>query len=285
MAAGYAEEEESDRPMSEVDPSSGSNDGENPCCSHLGDKFNVKAYKMICLKKKAQALDVFKGLVRDLNNPKRPLGKWKHMSDVEKAPYMAVAEKMRVEYAKIVEAYNRRMAAGYALEEESDKSSKQFPEIESIVALGAAGGGKWNQMSDVEKAPYIAEEKKRKMEYENIMNGYNRRVVVADTEEEESDESRSEFDEEVVSGEEEEDDDLSGEGKWNQMSDVEKAPYIAEEKKMMMEYEKIMNGYNRRVVVADTEEEESDESRSEFDEEEVSGEEEDDDDLCNLFDV
>ncbi|KAJ8531987.1 hypothetical protein K7X08_011910 [Anisodus acutangulus] len=142
---------------------------------------------------------------------------------------------------QIVEAYNRRMTAGYAEEEESDKSRsdvspsrgskyggnprythlgswislymcKQFSEmnssIESIVVLGAAGGGKWNQMSDAEKATYIAKEKKRKMEYEKRMNAYNRRVAVADTKKDESDESRSEFDDEEVSGEEEEDDNL-----------------------------------------------------------------------------
>ncbi|KAJ8568276.1 hypothetical protein K7X08_020998 [Anisodus acutangulus] len=93
-----------------------------------------------------------------------------------------------------------------------DEFSKQFPEmnprIESIVALRTASGGKWNQMSDAEKAPYIAEEEKRKLEYEKRMNAYNRCVAVADTEEEESDESRSEFDEEEGSGAEEDDDDL-----------------------------------------------------------------------------
>ncbi|XP_060190545.1 high mobility group B protein 2-like [Lycium barbarum] len=90
--------------------------------------------------------------------------------------------------------------------------SKQFPEmnlsIESIVAIGNAGEGRWKQMSDTERIPYIAEEEKRKLEYEKRTNAYSRLVAVVDTEEEKSDKSRSEFDDKEESGEEEDDDDL-----------------------------------------------------------------------------
>ncbi|XP_060190201.1 uncharacterized protein LOC132619269 isoform X2 [Lycium barbarum] len=286
-----------------IDPSCCSKDGEYPSCLHLGVTSNVKADEMIHLKKKIVELDLFRWHVSDLDNPKRPLGsfivfmeefkkrclevnpniksfdaiekvggdKWKQMSDAEKAPYVVEAEKRRVEYAKVLNLYNRLVAAE---EEESDKSRsevvaskngenpcyahlgdksnakanyvfhtkkkarglrrlardldkppqmpasayfifmeefrKQFreqnPSIKSIAAEGKASGSKWKQMSDAEKAPYLAEEEKRKLEYAKRMNVYNRRV--ATEEEEYSDESSSEFDDEEGSGEEDEDENL-----------------------------------------------------------------------------
>ena len=51
--------------------------------------------------------------------------KWKSMSESEKAPYVARAEKRKTEYNKNIEAYNRRMAEGPAEEEESDKSKSE----------------------------------------------------------------------------------------------------------------------------------------------------------------
>ncbi|GMQ10853.1 hypothetical protein CsSME_00053695 [Camellia sinensis var. sinensis] len=47
--------------------------------------------------------------------------KWKSLSDAEKAPYVAKAEKRKTEYNKTLEAYNKKMAEGPADEEESDK--------------------------------------------------------------------------------------------------------------------------------------------------------------------
>ncbi|KAK4342482.1 hypothetical protein RND71_038298 [Anisodus tanguticus] len=201
-----------------------------------GDKFDVKAYNMIFLKKNAQALEVFKGLVRDLNNPKRPLGAIfafieafkKQFLQLETCSFPHEGDKSDVETNYVFHMKNkapglknvRNFSKGRdkpkrlvsALFIFMDEFSKQFPEmnssIESIIALGAAGGRKWNQMSDTEKAPNITKEKKMKMEYEKRMNAYNRRVAVANTEEEESDESRSEFDDEEVTGEEDEDDDM-----------------------------------------------------------------------------
>ncbi|XP_060188537.1 high mobility group B protein 3-like [Lycium barbarum] len=192
--------------------------------------------------------------------------KLKHMSDAKKSTYIAEADKRRVEYAKVMNFYHRLMAAE---EEESDKSRsevvaskdgenpcyahlgdksnaksnyvfhtkkksqglrrlardldkprayfifmeefrKQFceqnPSIKSIAAVAKAGGSKWKQMSDAEKAPYMAEEEKRKLEYAKRTNVYNR--LVATEEEEYSDKSGSEFDDEEGSGEEDEDDNL-----------------------------------------------------------------------------
>ena len=50
--------------------------------------------------------------------------KWKSMSEAEKAPYVAKAEKRKAEYEKNLKAYNKRQAEGAnaADEEASDKS-------------------------------------------------------------------------------------------------------------------------------------------------------------------
>ncbi|THG20780.1 hypothetical protein TEA_003854 [Camellia sinensis var. sinensis] len=68
---------------------------------------------------------------KDPNKPKRPASaffvgkaggdKWKSLSEAEKAPYIAKAEKRKTEYNKTLEAYNKKMAEGPADEEESDK--------------------------------------------------------------------------------------------------------------------------------------------------------------------
>ncbi|XP_028099260.1 high mobility group B protein 3-like isoform X2 [Camellia sinensis] len=47
--------------------------------------------------------------------------KWKSLSEAEKAPYVAKAEKRKTEYNKTLEAYNKKMVEGPADEEESDK--------------------------------------------------------------------------------------------------------------------------------------------------------------------
>ncbi|KAI9109209.1 hypothetical protein K1719_019832, partial [Acacia pycnantha] len=50
--------------------------------------------------------------------------KWKSMSDAEKAPFVAKAEKRKADYEKNMKAYNKRQAEGTnaADEEESEKS-------------------------------------------------------------------------------------------------------------------------------------------------------------------
>ncbi|XP_051126519.1 HMG1/2-like protein [Andrographis paniculata] len=49
--------------------------------------------------------------------------KWKSMSDEEKAPYVAKAEKRKEEYERKMEAYNRKLAGEG--DEESDKSKSE----------------------------------------------------------------------------------------------------------------------------------------------------------------
>ncbi|XP_050121988.1 high mobility group B protein 2-like isoform X3 [Malus sylvestris] len=53
--------------------------------------------------------------------------KWKSLSDAEKAPYQAKADKRKVEYNKNIQAYNKQLADGNneADEEESDKSKSE----------------------------------------------------------------------------------------------------------------------------------------------------------------
>ncbi|KAI3834349.1 hypothetical protein MKX03_030156 [Papaver bracteatum] len=55
--------------------------------------------------------------------------KWKSLSDAEKAPYVAKAEKRKVEYNKTMDAYNKKLAGGSNAddeeEEESDKSKSE----------------------------------------------------------------------------------------------------------------------------------------------------------------
>ncbi|OAP19743.1 NFD2 [Arabidopsis thaliana] len=48
--------------------------------------------------------------------------KWKSLSDSEKAPYVAKAEKRKVEYEKNIKAYNKKLEEGPKEDEESDKS-------------------------------------------------------------------------------------------------------------------------------------------------------------------
>uniref|UniRef100_M1BDX1 High mobility group protein n=2 Tax=Solanum tuberosum TaxID=4113 RepID=M1BDX1_SOLTU len=147
MAAGYAEAEKPDKSRSEVDPSSDSKEG---------DKSNAKANYVFHMKKKTPGLKKLRRPARGLDIPKRPT-----------SAYFIFMEEFRKQFREL------------------------NPSIKSIAVVGKAGGSKWKQMSDAEKAPYIAEEEKRKLEYAKRMNAYNRRVAVVDAEQEESDESRS----------------------------------------------------------------------------------------------
>ncbi|EOY15292.1 hypothetical protein QUC31_000471 [Theobroma cacao] len=58
--------------------------------------------------------------------------KWKSMSEAEKAPFVAKAEKRKVEYEKNMKAYNKRQAEGPKAddEEESEKSVSEVNDEE-----------------------------------------------------------------------------------------------------------------------------------------------------------
>ncbi|XP_057958917.1 HMG1/2-like protein [Malania oleifera] len=53
--------------------------------------------------------------------------KWKSLTDEEKAPFIAKAEKRKTEYTKTMQAYNKKMAEGAKAsdEDESDKSRSE----------------------------------------------------------------------------------------------------------------------------------------------------------------
>ncbi|OMP06480.1 hypothetical protein CCACVL1_01549 [Corchorus capsularis] len=54
--------------------------------------------------------------------------KWKSMSEAEKAPYVAKAEKRKVEYEKNMKAYNKRQAEGPQADDEVE-SEKSVSEV------------------------------------------------------------------------------------------------------------------------------------------------------------
>ncbi|KAK4261663.1 hypothetical protein QN277_004627 [Acacia crassicarpa] len=59
---------------------------------------------------------------------------WRSMSDADKAPYVAQAQKKKAEYEKTIKAYNMRLAAGLNSEEgegESDKSKSEVNDDEN----------------------------------------------------------------------------------------------------------------------------------------------------------
>ncbi|KAJ1413327.1 High mobility group box domain [Sesbania bispinosa] len=58
--------------------------------------------------------------------------KWKSLSDAEKAPYVAKAEKKKEEYEKSIQAYNRKKDG----EEESDKSKSEVNDEDEEEVLG-----------------------------------------------------------------------------------------------------------------------------------------------------
>ncbi|XP_039002062.1 high mobility group B protein 3-like [Hibiscus syriacus] len=51
--------------------------------------------------------------------------KWKSLSDAEKAPYIAKAEKRKAEYEKNMKAYNKSQAEGPQEDSESEKSASE----------------------------------------------------------------------------------------------------------------------------------------------------------------
>ncbi|CAE5958081.1 unnamed protein product [Arabidopsis arenosa] len=114
-------------------------------------KTETRSAKLSVTKKPAKG---GKGAAKDPNKPKRPSSaffvfmedfretykkehpknksvaavgkaggeKWKSLSDSEKAPYVAKADKRKVEYEKNMKAYNKKLEEGPKEDEESDKS-------------------------------------------------------------------------------------------------------------------------------------------------------------------
>ncbi|XP_010247088.1 PREDICTED: HMG1/2-like protein [Nelumbo nucifera] len=55
--------------------------------------------------------------------------KWKAMSEADKAPYVAKAEKRKAEYNKSLQAYNKRKAEGVDAAEDAEESDKSKSEV------------------------------------------------------------------------------------------------------------------------------------------------------------
>ncbi|OVA00626.1 High mobility group box domain [Macleaya cordata] len=55
--------------------------------------------------------------------------KWKSMSDAEKAPFVAKAEKRKTEYNKTMQAYNKKLAEGANTADDEDESDKSKSEV------------------------------------------------------------------------------------------------------------------------------------------------------------
>ncbi|CAN4078593.1 unnamed protein product [Withania somnifera] len=138
-----------------------------------GSKSKGKADAKLGVRKKGSETKKAKNAAKDPNKPKRP------------------------------------PSAFFVFMEEFRKSYKEkHPNNKSVAVVGKAGGDKWKQMSEEEKAPYQAKAEKRKANYQKSMDAYNKKLAAGDADEE-SDKSRSEVhdDDEDDDGSEEEDDD------------------------------------------------------------------------------
>ncbi|AES80622.1 high mobility group (HMG)-box protein [Medicago truncatula] len=55
---------------------------------------------------------------------------------------------------------------------------KENPDNKYVSVVGKAAGEKWRSMSD-DKAPYVADAEKKKMEYVKAIHAYNKKVLMA----------------------------------------------------------------------------------------------------------
>ncbi|BBN19030.1 high mobility group B protein, plant [Marchantia polymorpha subsp. ruderalis] len=98
--------------------------------------------------------------------------------------------------------------------DEFRKSFKEdHPEAKGVAVVGKAGGEKWKDMSEFEKAPYIAKAQQKKQEYDKSMSAYNKQKQDDEEDDEgtpeESDKSKqSEINDDDEEASEEEDDDM-----------------------------------------------------------------------------
>lgn len=93
--------------------------------------------------------------------------------------------------------------------EEFRKTFKQkHPDVKGVAAVGKACGDKWKEMSEAEKAPYLAKAAQKKAEYDVSMTAYKKKQEVDDEGDipEESDKSKSELNEDDDDDEEDSED-------------------------------------------------------------------------------
>ncbi|KAH0685465.1 hypothetical protein KY285_016007 [Solanum tuberosum] len=119
-----------------------------------------------------------------------------------------------------------------------------FSTIKSFDAVEKLVRDKWKQMSDAEKAPYIAETEKRRVEYAKVLNSYNQLMAAGYAE---AEKRRVEYAKVLNS--------------YNQLI----AAGYAEAEKRRVEYAKVLNSYNQLMAAGYAEAEKPDKSRSEVD--------------------
>nr|GEW25497.1 HMG1/2-like protein [Tanacetum cinerariifolium] len=87
---------------------------------------------------------------------------------------------------------------------------KENPNVNSVAAVGKAGGAKWKAMSESENAPFAAKSEQRKKDYDKTLAAYNKKLIIiaAGTNDEENDydKSKSEVNDDEEDGSDEEDD-------------------------------------------------------------------------------
>uniref|UniRef100_A0A0D6R7A3 HMG box domain-containing protein n=2 Tax=Araucariaceae TaxID=25664 RepID=A0A0D6R7A3_ARACU len=95
------------------------------------------------------------------------------------------------------------------LEEFRKTFKEKNPNVKGVAAVGKACGDKWKEMSDAEKAPYLAKAAQKKAEYDVSMTAYKKKQEGGDEGEtpEGSDKSKSELNEDDEEDDSEEDDD------------------------------------------------------------------------------
>ncbi|CAL0314271.1 unnamed protein product [Lupinus luteus] len=85
-----------------------------------------------------------------------------------------------------------------------EEFKKENPNNKSVAAVGKACGSKWKELTDAEKAPYVAKAAKKKEEYEKTLRAYTNGLATS-KEEEESDKSKSEVNDDEDDDEEDDD--------------------------------------------------------------------------------
>ncbi|KAJ7290890.1 hypothetical protein O6H91_04G057400 [Diphasiastrum complanatum] len=105
----------------------------------------------------------------------------------------------------------RPPTAFFVFLEEFRKTYKEsHPNAKGVAVVGKAGGDKWKELTDAEKAPYVRKAAQKKADYDKAMATYKQKQVDEGEEDgslEESEKSKSEINDDEESEEEDDDDD------------------------------------------------------------------------------
>jgi high mobility group protein B1 len=109
--------------------------------------------------------------------------------------------------AKDPNAPKRPATAFFLFLNEFRKTFKEdHPDVKGVTMVGKAGGERWKDMSDAEKAPYINKASQKKSEYVKTLAAYKQKQEDDDEDgAEESDKSKSEINDDEDDEDEDED--------------------------------------------------------------------------------